>query len=77
MSAGLISFGIFVVFSIIALLIFLFVPLLHILGQYAGYRVLKGENSRYPLIGKLVERKMAANTPLAADGGVSMEGKPS
>jgi len=36
--------------------IFLVLPLLHILGQWAGYRVLKGENFHYPLVGRLVER---------------------
>lgn len=41
---------------LIAMLIILAVPLLHILGQWAGYRVLKGEDYRYPLVGKLVER---------------------
>jgi uncharacterized Tic20 family protein len=39
--------------------IILIVPFLHILGQWAGYRVLKGDNYRYPLIGKLVERRLA------------------
>jgi uncharacterized Tic20 family protein len=41
---------------LIAMLIILAVPLLHILGQWAGYRVLKGDDYRYPLVGKLVER---------------------
>lgn len=77
MSAGLISFGIFVLFSLIALLIFMLVPLCHILGQWAGYRVLKGDHYRYPVVGKWLERRVAAKTPLAADGGVSREGKPS
>lgn len=62
MSAGLISFGIFVLFSIVAMLIFLLVPLFHILGQWAGYRVLKGENYRYPVVGKLVEKRLAKTT---------------
>ena len=77
MSAGLISFGIFILFSLIAILIFMLVPLCHILGQWAGYRVLKGDHYRYPIVGRWVERRMAAKTPLAADGGVSKEGKPS
>jgi uncharacterized Tic20 family protein len=49
----LILFG---VFSLVAVAIFLVIPMLHILGQWAGYRVLKGDDYRYPLIGKLVER---------------------
>ncbi len=50
---------IFAAFLLIAMLIILIVPLLHILGQWAGYRVLKGENYRYPLIGKLVETRLS------------------
>lgn len=60
---GLVSFGLFILFSLIALLIFMLVPLAHILGQWAGYRVLKGDNYRYPLIGKLVEKRIA-RTPM-------------
>jgi uncharacterized protein len=52
---------IFIGLMLIAMLILLVVPLLHILGQWAGYRVLKGENYRYPLIGKLVERQLSRN----------------
>ena len=36
--------------------IVLIVPLLHIMGQWAGYRVLKGDDYRYPLVGRWVER---------------------
>jgi uncharacterized Tic20 family protein len=56
---GMISFAIFILFSLIAFVIFLFIPLLHILGQWAGYRLLKGEAYRYPVIGKLVQRSIA------------------
>jgi len=43
--------------------------LFHIMGQWAGYRVLKGDNYRYPVIGKLVEKRllqssMASEIPL-------------
>lgn len=50
---GIIFFGgsLLVFFMVI-----LFVPLLHILGQWAGYRVLKGDDYRYPVIGRLVEK---------------------
>jgi uncharacterized Tic20 family protein len=41
---------------LIALLMVLVIPLFHITGQWAGYRVLKGDDYRYPLLGKLVER---------------------
>ena len=39
--------------------IVLLVPLLHILGQWAGYRILKGDDYRYPIVGKLVERRVS------------------
>ena len=39
-----------------SMLIILAVPLLHILGQWAGYRVLKGDDYRYPIVGRLVEK---------------------
>ncbi len=54
---GLLSLGIFILCSLVAFVIFAIVPLFHILGQWAGYRVLKGENYRYPIIGRLVERR--------------------
>lgn len=41
---------------LIALLMVLVIPLFHITGQWAGYRVLKGDDYRYPVLGKLVER---------------------
>ena len=41
--------------SFVVVAVFLLIPLLHILGQWAGYRVLKGDDFRYPLIGRLVE----------------------
>lgn len=34
----------------------LIVPIFHILGQWAGLRVLQGQDFRYPLFGALVER---------------------
>ena len=58
MSSSMGLIGIVVMFGsmIVALLIILIVPLFHIMGQWAGYRVLKGDDYRYPLIGKLVAR---------------------
>jgi len=50
---GLVALGLSM---LVAMLIVLIVPLLHILGQWAGYRVLKGDDYHYPLLGKLVER---------------------
>ena len=40
------------------LVIVLTVPLLHIMGQWAGYRVLKGDDYRYPLMGRWVEKRL-------------------
>ena len=56
---GTVSMAVTLLFSALLLLS---VPLLHILGQWAGYRVLKGENYRYPLIGRRVEKWMSKNS---------------
>ena len=40
-------------------LVLLVIPLFHILGQWAGYRVLKGDNYHYPLVGRLVDKWMS------------------
>ena len=53
---GLIGLIVMFGFMLIALLIALIAPLFHIMGQWAGYRVLKGDDYRYPLIGKLIAR---------------------
>jgi uncharacterized Tic20 family protein len=57
-SIGIFSIVIFGALLLISFLIILIVPLLHILGQWAGYRVLKGDNYRYPLVGRLVEKSL-------------------
>jgi len=58
-SMGIASLVILLVSMLIALGIAFVVPLFHILGQYAGYRVLKGDDFRYPVIGRLVEKRLA------------------
>lgn len=45
-------------FMLIALLILLVIPLFHITGQWAGYRVLKGDDYHYPVIGKIIEARL-------------------
>jgi uncharacterized Tic20 family protein len=50
---------IFLVFMVIALLIILIVPLFHIMGQWAGYRVLKGDDYQYPVLGNLVKKRIS------------------
>ena len=57
--AGMAGLLIFFVTLLIAALLMLVVPLFHILGQWAGYRTLKGDDYRYPLFGRLVEKWMA------------------
>jgi len=52
---GILVFGLTLLISFVLILI---VPLLHILGQWAGYRVLKGDDYHYPLIGNLVEKSL-------------------
>jgi uncharacterized Tic20 family protein len=53
-------FGLIVFFAtfLIAALVVLAIPLFHILGQWAGYRLLKGDNYRYPIIGRMVEKRL-------------------
>ena len=72
-STGIAGSVIFISFLLIAMVIILIVPFLHILGQWAGYRVLKGDNYRYPLIGNMVEEWISKE---AADGGLSYQEKP-
>jgi uncharacterized Tic20 family protein len=55
---GIFGIVIFGALLLISFLIILTIPLLHILGQWAGYRVLKGDNYHYPLIGRLVEKSL-------------------
>jgi uncharacterized Tic20 family protein len=59
------GFIIFIIASLIAVAILLLIPLLHVLGQYAGYRVLKGDDYRYPVLGKWVEKWIARQTSLS------------
>ena len=66
---GMVGLVAFIVLMLIVVVIILIVPLFHIMGQWAGYRVLKGDNYRYPVIGKLVEKRllqssMASEIPL-------------
>lgn len=51
---GILGIIVFFVSLLIAFVIILLIPLLHVFGQWAGYRVLKGDNYRYPLVGGLV-----------------------
>ena len=63
-------FGIIVlvITLLVVIALLLIIPLFHIQGQWAGYRVLKGDNYRYPWVGRLVERWLAKDTRLSAKG---------
>jgi len=58
-STGITGLVIFLVFTFIFLAIILIVPLFHIMGQWAGYRVLKGDDYYYPVLGNLVKKQMS------------------
>jgi len=76
-SMGIVSIVIFGASLLVSFVLILLVPFLHILGQWAGYRVLKGYDYRYPLIGKLVEKWTVNKTPLSEDSSLSLKGESS
>jgi uncharacterized Tic20 family protein len=53
---GIVGIVFLAISLLVVVIVVLLVPLLHILGQWAGYRVLKGDDYRYPLVGRLVEK---------------------
>ena len=53
---GVVGIVLFSVTVLLAILLFLFLPFMHILGQWAGYRVLKGDNYQYPLVGRFADK---------------------
>jgi uncharacterized Tic20 family protein len=57
-SGGMAGAVVFLVTMLCATGVMFIVPLLHIMGQWAGYRVLKGDDYRYPIVGKLVEKRL-------------------
>jgi uncharacterized Tic20 family protein len=61
-SLGIIGAVLLGIILLISLIVLLLVPFLHILGQWAGYRVLKGEDYRYPLVGRLVDQWISKNS---------------
>lgn len=61
---GIIAGVVLAVSLLISFLLILCVPLLHILGQWAGYRVLKGDDYRYPWVGRWVDKWIAKNSVL-------------
>lgn len=65
--SGILSIVVFGVTLLTSFVLILLVPCFHILGQWAGYRILKGDNYRYPLIGKAIENWMARGASLAQE----------
>jgi uncharacterized Tic20 family protein len=61
------SILIFGLFLILSFALILLAPALHVLGQWAGYRVLKGNDYHYPWIGKLIEKRIANQNLPAED----------
>ncbi len=58
-SLGVFGLVVAVVLLLLGGVIILLIPLLHILGQWAGYRVLKGDDYHYPFVGRLVDKWIA------------------
>jgi uncharacterized Tic20 family protein len=63
-SMGIVNMIVLGAILLISIFVLLVVPLLHILGQWAGYRVLKGDNYRYPWIGRLVENRISTTSAI-------------
>ena len=63
-SRGIVSLVAFGVSLLISFALILLVPLLHILGQWAGYRVLKGDDYRYPALGRLIDNWISKNSTI-------------
>jgi uncharacterized membrane protein len=63
-STGMLSMVAASVSLLIAAVLILAVPLLHILGQWAGYRVLNGEDYRYPVVGRVVEKQLTKRSAI-------------
>jgi len=69
---GVIVFG---VSLLIVLVIALLVPLMHIIGQWAGYRVLNGDDYRYPLVGGTVDKWLSRQAKALNDVYVARDGR--
>jgi uncharacterized Tic20 family protein len=57
-SVGMIGLVVFFGSLLCVFGIVLLIPLLHIMGQWAGYRILKGDDYRYPIVGRWINRLM-------------------
>lgn len=65
---GFLGIAVFLGSLLCTFVIVLLIPLLHIMGQWAGYRILKGDDYRYPIVGRMVEKWMAKNDAVENDG---------
>jgi uncharacterized Tic20 family protein len=63
-STGILSMIVLGGVLLISIFVLLAVPFLHILGQWAGYRVLKGDDYRYPWIGRFVENRISTTSAI-------------
>jgi uncharacterized Tic20 family protein len=61
-SGGMLGFIVFLFCALVAIVALLAVPFFHIVGQWAGYKTLKGENYRYWWVGRLVEKRLMKDT---------------
>lgn len=61
-SFGVAGLVVFLGSMLCVFVIVLMVPLLHIMGQWAGYRILKSDDYRYPIVGKLVMRRLSKDS---------------
>jgi uncharacterized Tic20 family protein len=61
-SLGILGTVILIVILVISVIVLLLVPFFHILGQWAGYRVLKGDDYQYPLVGRMVDQWISKNS---------------
>lgn len=57
-SAGMTGLVLFFISLLCVFGIVLLIPLLHIMGQWAGYRILKGYEYRYPIMGKWIAKRV-------------------
>ena len=61
---GVVGIVLFAASVLVSILLLLLLPFMHIMGQWAGYRVLKGDNYRYPLVGHGVDKWISTHPTL-------------
>lgn len=56
-------FGVMILFWLFVIIV---MPVYYLLAGWAGFRVVRGHHFRYPILGKLIERRMGASQHLEA-----------